>query len=76
MWLNGGFNYIGKPEDFGIKMYQKYRTEYYHKPSDEITPEFEYSGLAQIAEFARELIDEIQSAVEIKWNQNSDFQRK
>jgi Zn-dependent M28 family amino/carboxypeptidase len=76
LWLNSGFKYIDKPADFGMKMYQKYRMEYYHKPSDEITPEFYYSGLVQIAEFAEILINEIQSAGDIKWKESSDFQRK
>lgn len=76
LWLNGGYIYRGKPADFGLKMYQKYRDEQYHKPSDEITGQFDFSGLSQIADFAVSLIKEIEAVGDIQWNPDSDFQRR
>lgn len=42
-----GIEYVGKPADFGIKRRDHYTTNDYHKPSDEIKPDWELSGAVQ-----------------------------
>jgi Zn-dependent M28 family amino/carboxypeptidase len=42
-----GVNFIGKPEGWGLEMRQKWTNEDYHKPSDQIKPYWELSGLAE-----------------------------
>ena len=39
-----GVDYIGKPEGWGLQMREKYTTDDYHKPSDQIKPYWDLSG--------------------------------
>jgi Zn-dependent M28 family amino/carboxypeptidase len=41
---DGGIDYIGKPQGWGLKMRQKYTAENYHQPSDVIQPDWDMSG--------------------------------
>ncbi|MFP5262865.1 MAG: M28 family peptidase [Blastocatellia bacterium] len=41
-----GVNFIGKPADFGKKKRDEYTDKDYHKPSDEIKPDWDLSGAA------------------------------
>jgi Zn-dependent M28 family amino/carboxypeptidase len=41
-----GNEFIGKPADFGAKMRAKYDATDYHKPSDEVKPDWDMSGMA------------------------------
>jgi Zn-dependent M28 family amino/carboxypeptidase len=42
-----GVDYVGKPSDFGIKKREAYTANDYHKPSDEIKPDWNLSGGVQ-----------------------------
>jgi len=42
-----GVDVIGKPADFGMKMRERYTSEDYHKPSDEIKPDWDLSGAVE-----------------------------
>jgi Zn-dependent M28 family amino/carboxypeptidase len=42
-----GVEYTGKPADFGMQKRQAYTTNDYHKPQDEIKPDWDLSGAAQ-----------------------------
>jgi Zn-dependent M28 family amino/carboxypeptidase len=44
---NGGIDYIGKPQGWGMEMRKKYIAEDYHKPSDVIKPYWDMSGAAE-----------------------------
>lgn len=39
-----GIDYIGKPEGYGLKKRDEYTENDYHKPSDEIKPDWDLSG--------------------------------
>jgi Zn-dependent M28 family amino/carboxypeptidase len=41
-----GDEFIGKPPDFGAKMRDQYYATDYHKPSDDVKPDWDVSGLA------------------------------
>jgi Zn-dependent M28 family amino/carboxypeptidase len=75
VWVNSGYSYIGRPDDYGAKMQTEYRAKYYHKPSDQITADFNYAGLTQIAELTVLLIREIEAAGNINWDKKADFKR-
>jgi Zn-dependent M28 family amino/carboxypeptidase len=45
-----GTDFIGKPAGWGMKMREKYTAEDYHKPSDEVRPDWNLSGLVQDAQ--------------------------
>ncbi|MEP6780237.1 MAG: M28 family metallopeptidase [Gemmatimonadaceae bacterium] len=42
-----GIDFVGKPSDFGIKMRDHYDNNDYHKPSDEIKPDWNLMGAVQ-----------------------------
>src|SRR4030095_3969828 len=47
---DSGIDYIGKPEGWGLKMRENYTAAHYHKPSDEIQPDWDMSGAAEDAQ--------------------------
>jgi Zn-dependent M28 family amino/carboxypeptidase len=49
---NEGTEFVGKPADWGMKMRAKYTAEDYHKPSDEVRPDWNLSGLVQDAQLS------------------------
>lgn len=45
-YAHTGVEVIGKPADFGMKQRERYTSDDYHKPSDEIKPDWDLSGAA------------------------------
>jgi Zn-dependent M28 family amino/carboxypeptidase len=46
--LDLGNSLIGKPADFGEKAYKEYNEKHYHQPSDEVDPNWDYSGAKEL----------------------------
>ncbi|HET9275989.1 MAG TPA: M28 family metallopeptidase [Gemmatimonadales bacterium] len=46
-YADAGTEVVGKPADFAMKQREKYTSEDYHKPSDEIKPEWNLAGAVQ-----------------------------
>jgi len=46
-----GDDYIGKPPGWGQNAFQEYNEKRYHQPSDHFDPNWDFSGLAQLALF-------------------------
>jgi Zn-dependent M28 family amino/carboxypeptidase len=46
-YADAGTEVIGKPADFAMKQRERYTNEDYHKPSDEIRPEWNLDGAVQ-----------------------------
>ncbi|HYV96395.1 MAG TPA: M28 family metallopeptidase [Gemmatimonadaceae bacterium] len=44
---DGGIEYIGKPADYGMKKRDEYTTRDYHAVSDEVKPDWDFSGAVQ-----------------------------
>jgi Zn-dependent M28 family amino/carboxypeptidase len=42
-----GVEFVGKPASFGLEVRERYTADRYHKPSDEVTPDWDLSGLAE-----------------------------
>lgn len=47
LYLDGGVDYLDRPPEWGLKRIQQYTAEDYHKPSDEVKPDWDLSGLVQ-----------------------------
>ena len=47
LYLGSGVDYVGRPAGWGRKMRERYTREDYHKPSDEVDPDWDLSGLVQ-----------------------------
>ena len=43
----GGVEYLGKPEGWGLKMQEEYTASDYHKPSDNVRPDWDMSGAVE-----------------------------
>jgi Zn-dependent M28 family amino/carboxypeptidase len=49
--IDEGTDFVGKPADFGEKLFDDYNDHHYHQPSDEFHEDWDFSGLAQAARF-------------------------
>ncbi len=47
-----GQNFVGKPEGWGMQKSKDFSANHYHEPSDEVQPDWDYSGTVQHVEFA------------------------
>lgn len=47
LYLGSGIEFIGKPADYGSKMRKDYTAMRYHKPSDEVQPDWDLSGAVE-----------------------------
>jgi len=43
----GGVDYIGRPEGWGLQQKERYTREDYHKPSDNVRPDWDLSGAVE-----------------------------
>jgi Zn-dependent M28 family amino/carboxypeptidase len=50
-YLGGGTDFIGKPQGWGAEQVEGYTTRNYHQPSDELTDDWDFSGMVQDARF-------------------------
>ncbi len=44
LYFKSGTNYLGKPADYGVKKTEEYVSQSYHKPSDNVRPDWDLSG--------------------------------
>jgi Zn-dependent M28 family amino/carboxypeptidase len=47
LYLDDGITFIGKPAGYGEKKRQEWTAKDYHKPSDEVKPDWDLSGMAE-----------------------------
>ncbi len=72
--ISQGTSYLGKPADFGQKIFEQYNAEHYHKPSDEYHADWDFSGMAQMAEFGLRIgIDAADTAQLPTWHSGDEF---
>jgi Zn-dependent M28 family amino/carboxypeptidase len=46
-----GTEFYGKPAGYGEQMYQEFNSKHYHQPSDEFQPDWDFTAVAQAAQF-------------------------
>ncbi|MGH9804249.1 MAG: M28 family metallopeptidase [Candidatus Acidiferrales bacterium] len=51
LYFDNGLEVVGKPEDYGKQKFEEYTANDYHQPSDEIKPDWDWSGAEQMARF-------------------------
>jgi Zn-dependent M28 family amino/carboxypeptidase len=77
LFLNSGIEYIGKPPGWGLKKRQEYTRNDYHKPSDEVKPDWDLSGAVQDLQLLMEVGYRVANADEPpKWKPGSEFKAK
>jgi Zn-dependent M28 family amino/carboxypeptidase len=73
----GGYDYIGRPADWGMKKHQDYVAHDYHKPSDEVRPDWDLSGAAEDLRLMMELGYTLaQSHDYPQWKNDSEFKAR
>ena len=72
-----GVQYIGKPADFGRKKRDEYTTNDYHKPSDEVKPDWDLAGAADDAQLLLTVGYRVANADKFPdWKPGSEFKAK
>jgi len=51
LYFDNGLEVVGKPEGYGKQKFEEYTSNDYHSPSDEIKPDWDWSGAEQMAGF-------------------------
>lgn len=73
----GGRNYAGKSADFGQRKQDEYIAKDYHKPSDEVKPDWDLSGAAADAKLLVELGYRVaQEPAYPEWKPGSEFKAR
>jgi Zn-dependent M28 family amino/carboxypeptidase len=72
-----GRDYIGKPVDFGRNKEEEYTANDYHKPSDEVRPDWDLSGAAEDLRILAELGYRVAQAEHYpEWKPDSEFKAR
>ncbi len=73
----GGREYVGKSADFGKRKQEEYTAKDYHKPSDEVKPDWDLSGAAADLALLGELGYRIASGERYpEWKAGSEFKAR
>jgi Zn-dependent M28 family amino/carboxypeptidase len=77
LYTDSGVEYIGKPEGYGAQKRQEYTTNDYHKPSDEIKPDWDLSGAVEDARLLFRVGYEVaQGDVWPEWKPGTEFKAR
>jgi Zn-dependent M28 family amino/carboxypeptidase len=69
-----GVDYLGKPADFGMKKREEYTANDYHKPSDEIKPDWNLTGAVQDLNLFLAMGDRLAFAAKFpEWRPGNEF---
>ncbi len=49
--VNMGNHFLGRPDDYGEKLFEEFNAKHYHQPSDEFGEDWDYSGMVHMARF-------------------------
>ena len=73
----GGRQYIGKPGDFGKRKQDEYTEKDYHKPSDEVKPDWDLSGAVEDLKILTEVGYSVaQEPKYPEWKPGSEFRAR
>jgi Zn-dependent M28 family amino/carboxypeptidase len=68
--------FAGKPAGYGKQMYEEFNSKHYHHPSDEFHADWDFTALAQAAEFGYLLAMDIANQPHlIEWRPGEQFHR-
>lgn len=77
IYAKSGIEYVGKPADYGIEIGKKYTAEDYHKPSDEVRPDWDLSGMTEDLLLFFKIGKDVANAEGIPaWKEGTEFKAK
>jgi Zn-dependent M28 family amino/carboxypeptidase len=72
--IKGGYDYIGHPASWGRAQREEYTAKRYHQPSDEYRPDFDLTGVAQLADIVYRFGVSLGNARTVPtWNADAEF---
>ncbi len=75
--LKGGTDFLGKPADFGMEKRRQYTRDDYHKPSDEVKPDWDLSGAAADVALLGEVAAQVaEGGPYPTWKPSSEFRAR
>lgn len=73
-YAEGGVDFIGKPAGYGMQKRNEYTENDYHKPSDEIKPDWDMTGAVQDLKFYLTMGYRIAEATKVpEWRAGNEF---
>jgi Zn-dependent M28 family amino/carboxypeptidase len=77
LYADAGVKYVGKPEGWGLQKRNEYTTNDYHKPSDEVKPDWDLSGAVEDGQMLFEVGYRVaQSPTWPEWKPGTEFKAK
>jgi Zn-dependent M28 family amino/carboxypeptidase len=77
LYADAGVNYVGKPAGWGLEKRAEYTANDYHKPSDEIKPDWDLSGAVEDGQMLFEVGYRVaQSPRWPEWKPGTEFKAK
>lgn len=74
--FNPGTKFVGHPEAWGQEQFAEYNRNRYHQPTDEYSPNWDFSGMVQQARLAFWIGLRIADADQMpEWNKGDEFER-
>jgi Zn-dependent M28 family amino/carboxypeptidase len=71
---DSGIDYVGKPEGYGTKVHDAYTANDYHRPSDEVKPDWDMRGAAEDLDLLFHVgLDVANAATYPQWKPGSEF---
>jgi Zn-dependent M28 family amino/carboxypeptidase len=77
LYTGGGKDFIGKPPDFGQQKKDDYTAHHYHQVSDEVDPNWDFSGAVQDVQLLFEVGYQVANGEKFpEWKSGSEFKAK
>lgn len=77
LYADAGVNYVGKPEGWGLQKRSEYTANDYHKPTDDVKPDWDLSGAVEDGRMLFEVGYRVaQSATWPEWKPGTEFKAK
>ena len=74
-YLHGGTDVIGKPEGWGKKRHEEFNDKDYHQPSDELRPDWDFTGAVEDVQLLFQLGVALAQAPEMpRWRPGDEFE--
>jgi len=74
-YFSSGMDFIGRPPGWGKERRERWEAEHYHQPSDELRPDWDYSGAVEDVRLFFLLGSHVARARELpRWNKGDEFE--
>ncbi len=74
-YFSSGMDFIGRPPGWGKERREKWEAEHYHQPSDELRPDWDYSGAVEDVRLFFLLGSHVARTRELpRWNAGDEFE--